>query len=93
MAEEMNVLEKREIWEGQDRSYVETNPNFARSKPIPCIWVHKAKTNDKGFVYRFRSRLVVRGDLTIEARSTLQRLLFSSCFHGFSENSPLTCHC
>ena len=66
MAEEMDVLEKRKCWEWQDRSVAEANPNFARSKPIPCIWVHKAKTNDKGLVYRFRSRLVVRGDLTIE---------------------------
>ena len=37
MAEEMNVLEKRKGWEWQDRSYAETNPNFARSKSIPCI--------------------------------------------------------
>ena len=66
MAEEMDVLEKRKCWEWQDRSVAEANPNFARSKPIPCIWVYKAKTNDKGLVYRFRSRLVVRGDLTIE---------------------------
>ena len=66
MAEEMDVLEKRNCWVWQDRSVAEKNINFQRCKPIPTIWIHKVKTNDKGFVYRFRSRLVVRGDLTIE---------------------------
>ena len=66
MAEEMDVLEKRNCWTWQSRTEAEKNPNFKRCKPIPTIWIHKVKTNDKGFVYRFRSRLVVRGDLTIE---------------------------
>ena len=66
MTEEMEILENRNCWTWQDRTVAEQNPNYKRCRPIPTIWVHKVKTNDKGFVYRFRSRLVVRGDLTIE---------------------------
>ena len=47
MAEEMNVLEKRNCWIWQDRTEAEKNPNFTRCKPIPTIWIHKVKTNDK----------------------------------------------
>jgi len=53
---ELETLAKNDCWTVIDRAK-------AKYIPIPLKWVFTYKTNSTGYLYRCRSRIVVRGDL------------------------------
>jgi len=55
---EIDVLEKKGIWETVDRA--DLSP---RTQVIPLRWVFTYKTDQSGKIQRFKARICVRGDL------------------------------
>lgn len=55
---EFETLEKQ-------KTFIRISENEIKTKPIPVKWVFSYKTDDDGYLLKYKARMVVRGDLQI----------------------------
>jgi hypothetical protein len=54
--------------------------NTAKETPLPLMWIFKYKADSKGYLERFKARLVARGDLQFTEQDTFAATLTTSVF-------------